>query len=77
MNSPIGSELQTEAAASVSDAAMIRLEDIAVRYRAPEERLGTFKEYAIRRLQRRVRYTDFYALDGIDLEIPRGRKLRT
>lgn len=51
---------------------MIRLEDIAVRYRAPQERLGTFKEYAIRRLQRRVRYTDFYALDGIHLEIPRG-----
>jgi ABC-2 type transport system ATP-binding protein/lipopolysaccharide transport system ATP-binding protein len=45
---------------------------VAVRYRAPEERLGTLKEYAIRRLQRRVRFTDFYALDGIDLQVRRG-----
>jgi ABC-type polysaccharide/polyol phosphate transport system ATPase subunit len=51
---------------------MIRLEDVAVRYRAPVERLGTFKEYAIRHIQRRVRYTDFFALDGINLEVPRG-----
>ncbi|MFH1185487.1 MAG: ABC transporter ATP-binding protein [Chloroflexota bacterium] len=51
---------------------MIWLEDVAVRYRAPEERLGTFKEYAIRRLQRRVRYADFFALDGINLEVQRG-----
>ena len=27
---------------------MIHLNDVAVRYRAPEERVGTFKEYAIR-----------------------------
>jgi len=51
---------------------MIRLEDVAVRYRAPEERLGTFKEYAIRHLQRRVRYRDFYALDDVNLEVQRG-----
>jgi ABC-type polysaccharide/polyol phosphate transport system ATPase subunit len=51
---------------------MIRLEDVAVRYRAPQERLGTFKEYAIRRLQRRVRFSEFYALDGIDLDVRRG-----
>jgi ABC-type polysaccharide/polyol phosphate transport system ATPase subunit len=51
---------------------MIHLEKVAVRYRAPQERVGTFKEYAIRRLQRRVRYTDFFALDGIDLDVRRG-----
>jgi ABC-type polysaccharide/polyol phosphate transport system ATPase subunit len=51
---------------------MIRLEDVAVLYRAPEERVGTFKEYAIRHLQRRVRYRDFYALDGVSLDVHRG-----
>jgi len=51
---------------------IINLENVSVRYRAPEERLATFKEYAIRRLQRPVRFTDFYALDGLNLEICRG-----
>ena len=51
---------------------MVRLEGVTVRYRAPEERLATLKEYAIRRLQRRVRYRDFYALDGIDLDVHQG-----
>lgn len=51
---------------------MIRLEGVDVRYRAPEERLGTFKEYAIRRLQRRVRYKDFLALDNVNLEVRPG-----
>lgn len=51
---------------------MILLEDVAVRYRAPEEHLGSFKEYAIRHLQRRVRYRDFYALDGIHLAVRPG-----
>ena len=51
---------------------VIKLDDLSVRYRAPEERLATFKEYAIRRLQRPLRFTDFYALDGLSLEVFRG-----
>jgi len=53
-------------------AATVRLQGVPVRYQAPKERMGTFKEYAIRRLQRRVEYTDFYALNGIDLEVLPG-----
>jgi ABC-type polysaccharide/polyol phosphate transport system ATPase subunit len=59
----------------VAPDAVIRLEDVSVRYRAPEERVGTFKEYAIRLLQRRVRYRDFFALDGINLNLGRGEIL--
>jgi ABC-type polysaccharide/polyol phosphate transport system ATPase subunit len=51
---------------------MILLEDVSVRYRAPQQRLGTFKEYAIRRLQRQVQFTDFYALEGVSLDVQRG-----
>jgi ABC-type polysaccharide/polyol phosphate transport system ATPase subunit len=51
---------------------MILLEDVSVRYRAPQERLGTFKEYAIRRLQHQVRFADFYALNGVSLEVRQG-----
>jgi ABC-type polysaccharide/polyol phosphate transport system ATPase subunit len=72
MNSPITSELSTRTSLPEDADVMIRLQDVRVRYRAPEERLGTFKEYAIRRLQRRVRFADFYALNGVDLDVRRG-----
>jgi len=57
---------------AVAPHVMIHLEGVSVRYRAPEERVGTFKEYAIRLLQRRVRYRDFFALKDISLEVLPG-----
>lgn len=51
---------------------VIHLEDVAVRYRVPHERYATLKEHAIRRLQRRVQYDDFWALRGVKLEVRRG-----
>ncbi len=59
---------------STSDEAEVvaRLEGISVRYRAPEERIGTIKEYAIRQIQRRVRYKDFWALRDLNLQINHG-----
>jgi ABC-type polysaccharide/polyol phosphate transport system ATPase subunit len=52
--------------------ATIRLQDVSVQYRLPEERIGTFKEYAIRVLQRRVRFNSFWALKGITIDISKG-----
>lgn len=72
MNSPTVSERDAPASTPIPQDVMVHLEGVAVRYRAPEERLATFKEYAIRRLQRRVRYRDFYALDGINLDVHQG-----
>jgi ABC-type polysaccharide/polyol phosphate transport system ATPase subunit len=46
-----------------------------VRYRVPHERIGTFKEYAIRTLQRRVNHDEFWALRGVSLEVRRGEVL--
>ncbi len=51
---------------------VIRLEDVSVRYRVPHERIGTFKEYVIRRLQRRVSHDEFWALRGVDLQVGQG-----
>lgn len=51
---------------------VVRLENVTVRYRLPEERVGTFKEYIIRVLQRRVKYNNFLALNGVDLDIKKG-----
>ena len=50
----------------------IRLDKVSVRYRVPHERIGTFKEYAIRTLQRRVNHDEFWALRGVSLEVRRG-----
>jgi ABC-type polysaccharide/polyol phosphate transport system ATPase subunit len=72
MNSHITSDAIRDTSIQPVVPAMILLEGVAVHYHAPEERLGTFKEYAIRRLQRRVRYTDFLALDDINLEVLPG-----
>jgi ABC-type polysaccharide/polyol phosphate transport system ATPase subunit len=52
--------------------ALIRMTGIGVRYRIPEQRIGTFKEFAIRYLQQQVHYRDFWALRGVHLEIHRG-----
>lgn len=51
---------------------VINLQNISVRYRLPEERIGTFKEYAIRVLQRRLEYKSFLALKNVNIEIKRG-----
>jgi ABC-type polysaccharide/polyol phosphate transport system ATPase subunit len=54
---------------------VIILNDICVRYRAPEEVFGTFKEYVIQVLKRNVRYKEFNALDHVDLEVHDGEIL--
>lgn len=51
---------------------VILLENVSVRYRAPDEPIGTFKEFAIRLIQGRVRYKEFLALNQIDLQVNRG-----
>jgi ABC-type polysaccharide/polyol phosphate transport system ATPase subunit len=54
---------------------VIVLDNVSVRYRAPEEVIGTFKEYAIQVLKRKVRFREFKALNNIDLQIFEGEIL--
>ena len=54
---------------------VIRLEKVTLRYRVPRERIRSLKEYAIRRVQRRVVYDDFEALHSIDLEVAAGERV--
>lgn len=51
---------------------LIRVENVSVRYRVPQERINTFKEYAIRSLQRRIVYNEFFALRDVTLEVMAG-----
>jgi ABC-type polysaccharide/polyol phosphate transport system ATPase subunit len=68
MNSPTVSEPR------VGDP-MIQIEHVGVRYRVPHERIGTFKEYAIRWLQRRNDHSEFWALRDVTLQVYRGEVL--
>jgi ABC-2 type transport system ATP-binding protein len=51
---------------------VIRLEKVSVCYKAPNERVGTFKEYIIRRLQRKIHHESFLALRDVDLSVYQG-----
>jgi ABC-type polysaccharide/polyol phosphate transport system ATPase subunit len=53
----------------------IQLDQVSVCYRVPQERIGTFKEYAIRKLQGRVGYNEFWALRDVTLHIVPGEIL--
>ena len=54
---------------------VIVLNNVSVRYRAPEEVIGTFKEYAIQVLKRNVRFREFNALNNVDLQVNKGEIL--
>ncbi len=51
----------------------IVLEHVGVRYRAPDERIQSLKEYTIRWLQGKIKHRDFWALQDINLEHPTRR----
>ncbi len=73
MNSHTASNiLSRQKAAPSSDGPVISLTNVSVRYRVPQERIGTFKEYMIRWLQGKVKNREFWALNGISLEIQPG-----
>jgi ABC-2 type transport system ATP-binding protein len=55
--------------------AVIRLERVTLRYRIPREAIRSLKEYAIRRVKRRVAYDDFDALRMIDLTVAAGERV--
>jgi len=48
------------------------LENINVRYSAPDQKIGTFKEYAIRLLKRQLQIKEFSALRNISLQVGEG-----
>ena len=54
---------------------VIVLDNISVRYRAPEQVIRTFKEYAIQLIKRNVRFKDFMALNHVNLQVEDGEIL--
>jgi ABC-2 type transport system ATP-binding protein/lipopolysaccharide transport system ATP-binding protein len=73
MNLPIVSELNIMTEDPLPHLEeVVHLEDVSVRYRVPSERVGTFKEYLIRRLKGEVQMRTFWALRGINADVYRG-----
>ncbi len=68
---PIG----TETDPNRGQAEVVRLEGVTVRYRIPQERIATFKEYVIRWLQGRIKHQTILALNEVDLQIHAGEVL--
>lgn len=50
----------------------IEITNVSVEYRLPHEQVGTFREYFIRFLERKIKYQNFLALDDVTLFVPRG-----
>lgn len=63
---------RAEASVPSEGASAIKLENVSVEYRAPQERLNNFKEYAIRLLQGRLQQAHFHALREVSLEVKAG-----
>lgn len=53
----------------------IRLEHVGVEYLVPRERIRSLKEYAIRRLKRRIFFDEFQALRDVSAEVGSGESL--
>lgn len=53
----------------------VRLEGIGVRFEIPVERIGSFKEYLLRRLTARIERRTLWALRSVDLELAPGETL--
>ena len=71
MNSPIKRKAHKLPPAGPAEA-VIHLDNVSVQYHLPEERIRTFKEYAIRVLQGRVRFKSFWALRGVNIGVKKG-----
>lgn len=54
---------------------VIVLDNVSVKYRAPEEAIRTFKEYAIQVAKRNIRFRVFNALSNVDLQVNEGEIL--
>jgi ABC-type polysaccharide/polyol phosphate transport system ATPase subunit len=53
----------------------VEIEALSVRYRVPFEVIVSLKEYAIRKVQRRIQENELLALDDVNLTVQRGERI--
>lgn len=54
---------------------LIDVHDVEMKYRIPNEKIDNIKEYFIKFVKGKLRYTTFEALNGISLQVRRGESL--
>jgi ABC-2 type transport system ATP-binding protein len=72
MNLLTASESRSQASMIEHPLTAVRLEKVSVQYQIQREPIRSFKEYAIRKIQRRVRHDVFCALREVSIEIREG-----
>jgi ABC-2 type transport system ATP-binding protein/lipopolysaccharide transport system ATP-binding protein len=72
MNMPIVSSRIKDPQTPLPDTTAILLDSVSVAYRVPRERVSGIKEFAIKWLQRRIQYYEFWALQDVSFSIQRG-----
>jgi ABC-type polysaccharide/polyol phosphate transport system ATPase subunit len=72
MNTLTASNHQTNIDLDVNNESVILFEGVSVRYRVPRERVSGIKEFAIRWLQRRLAYEEFWAVRDVSFEVRNG-----
>lgn len=55
-----------------NESTAVFLHDVSVAYRLPTERIGSIKEYVIKKVLGKVHHKHFYALNDINLTVNRG-----
>jgi ABC-2 type transport system ATP-binding protein len=68
----IASERRKDQPVNVDKETVITFDGVSVRYRVPRERVSGIKEFAIRWLQRRLEYEDFWAVRDVSFQVRRG-----
>lgn len=54
---------------------LIDINDVSMRFKLPSEKIDNLKEYAIKFIRRKLKYTDFWALKNVSLTVKRGESL--
>jgi ABC-2 type transport system ATP-binding protein len=67
--------LRTTSEPAGDERPIIELRDVGVRYRVPQERVLTFKEYLIRWLRGRVVIEELHALSHVSIQVRRGESV--
>jgi ABC-type polysaccharide/polyol phosphate transport system ATPase subunit len=50
----------------------VQFENVSIKYRVPQERISSVKEYTVRFLQRRIVYSEFWAVKGVSFDVQPG-----
>jgi ABC-2 type transport system ATP-binding protein len=60
---------------TLSSRSVVNLEHVSVQFKVPREPIGSLKEFAIRRLRRRLNYMELWALADVDLDVRPGESV--